>query len=530
MKTNNPESSSYQKPTTVCKNCSEPLKKTDRYCPSCGFDQQRSIVRQTSTGKATRFIGPMVGLFAFLLLIALALGGAYYFFSQANSDKAVRDESMVIVGRSTNETISRLKENTTDLSEEQWDRLRNLLSRDDYRDRMNTALRELREGDLMIEPGDKMLRYIPTHQLVVAPVNLEIVTGETPFRVELAEDSYDLAANDSLQLEMMPGIYDVVYHQSDGSTISEEVEVSHHARRYQNNKITLSPKAGAVLPTIRTPYQSGKIFINGVDSNLSVRDVDNRPKLLGVHPPGTKYQLKIDTPLGQVVTNEVEQTEGPISFELTNGLVLARAQAEDIVFLNGENVGSYRDFAASDYVVGPIELGKDIIRLQGEGTEQTPFEQILAESMGGKEVALELTEELKGTLMNATRRFVTDSYESLKQKSMEPFTNVLAGSSIEERLVQALEEFKQGDGTLDYEPFAIRFSNDSFKVYAKDGRAYAEFIESYYIKYKETDYQNHTSWLKKMIYDQAQDKWFFYEEELLYEYEIPEDNTLIYMQ
>ncbi|HHT19810.1 MAG TPA: zinc ribbon domain-containing protein [Tissierellia bacterium] len=530
MKTKHPASSNYQKPTTVCKNCATPLNQTDRYCPSCGFDQQRSIARQTSTGKATRFIGPMVGLFAFLLLIALALGATYYFISQANSDKAVRDESLVIVGRSTNETIARLKETDTELSEDQWTRLRELLSRDDYRERMSEALRELRSGDLEIAPGEKTLRYIPTHRLSLRPVTVEVLTAETPYRVELGEESLDLSANDRGEVSLMPGIYQAVYHTADGPSLTEEVEVSHHAKRFQNDRISLYPRAGAVLPTIRSIYQSGRIFIDGQDSNLSVRDVDHRPELLGIHPPGTKYQLKIDTPMGQVVTNEVEQAEGPISFELVNGLVLARAQPEDIVFVNGENVGSYRDFADCDYVVGPIELGTDVVRLQGEGTEQTPFEQSLTESLGGKEVALELTEELKGTLMNATRRFVSDSYESLKQKSMEPYSNIQPGSPIEERLNQALEEFKQGDGSLDYEPFAIRFSNDSFRVYAQDGRAYAEFIESYYIKYIETDYQNHTSWHKKMIYDQAQDKWLFYDEELLYDYVIPEDNTLVYIQ
>lgn len=529
--TANPEHQAYHKPSHVCKNCATPLQKNDRYCPSCGFDQQRSIVRQTSSGKATRFIGPMIGLFAFLLLVALSLGAAYYFISQANSDDAVRSESVVIVKRSSNETIARLKENADlKLSEAGWARFRELLSLDDYRTRMADALNEIRTGDLMIEPGDKTLRYIPTHRLSMQPVDVEITTGDASFEVILGDETLTVPANDRILTQAMPGIYRVIYRPDEGKEIEEEVEISHHAIRYQAGKIELMPRLGAFLPTIRTPYQTGRIFINGRDSGLTVKDVDERPQLLGVHPPGTVYQLKIDTVMGQVLSNEVEQTDGPISFELQNGLVLARSETADLVFVNGEKVGTYGEFASSGYVVGPIEVGKDIVRIQGEGTEQTPFEATLAESMGGKEIELELTDDLKRTLIAATRRFTLDSFQSLKQETMDTFTNVLPDSEIEIRLRDSLDLFKQGGGELDYVPFAIRFSNDSFKVYAKDGRAYAELIESYFIKYTETEYQNHTSWLKKLVYDQGLDKWFFYQDELLYEYTIPEDNTLVFLE
>lgn len=529
--TPNPESSAYQKPPNVCKNCRTPLGKTDRYCPSCGFDQTQSISRQTRSNKATRFIGPMIGLFAFLLLVALSLGAAYYFISQANSDKAVREESVIIVSRSSNETIARLKQQSgRELSEPAWNRLRQLLDRDDYRDRIAQALRQLRPGDLAIEAGQKTLRYIPTHRLTVVPVAVEMTTGETPFTIELGEDRFELAANDSARAEVFPGVYDVVYRTADGTEMIEEVEISHHAIRYQSDKISLMPRAGAVLPSLRTAFSSGRIFINGRDSGLSVRDVERRPELLGIHPPGTTYQLKITTVMGEVVSNEVEQADGPISFELQNGLVLARSEGEDLVFVNGEKVGQYSDFAASDYIVGPIEVGKDIVRLQGEGTEQTPFEQILAESMGGKEIDLELSDDIRRKLIEAVKRFTLDSFQSLKQQSMDTFSNVQPDSPIAVRLKDSLDLFVQSKAELDYVPFALRFSNDSFKVYAKEGRAYAELIESYFIKYTETGYQNHTSWLKKLVYDQAQDKWFLYQDELLYDYVIPDDNTLVFIE
>lgn len=526
--TETPGASPYQKPSTVCKNCQTPLKPTDQYCPSCGFDQKKSIIRQTQTGKVTRFVGPMIGLFAFLLLVALSLGAAYYFISQANSDEAIRAESVTVVSRSTNETIAKLKENPDhDLSESDWNSLRDLLSRDDYSKRMAEALKEIRSGDLTIATGAKTLKYIPTHRLQIVPVPVLIEAGETPYTVQIGEGpAWEVKANTGVNITVVPGLYTVTYQPAEGAAMSEEVEISHHSHRYQNDQITLTPKIGSVLPTLKSNFASAKIMIDGQNSHLTMKDVNRRPELLGIHPPGTKYQLVIDTPLGQVQSLEAVQAEGPISFELQNGIVLAKAQSDDLVFVNGEKVGSYRDFLVSDYIVGPIELGKDVVRLQGEGTDQTPFEKKISESLGGKVVEIELSDELKGELISATRRFTMDSFESLKQKKMDVFTNVVPGSEMELRLKDSLELFIQSKDKLDYVPFAIRFDNESFRVYAKDGRAYAEFIESYFIKYVESGFQNHTSWLKKAVYDEAQDKWLFYEDEMLYDYIIPDDNTL----
>lgn len=522
----------YVKPSAVCKNCATPMRSGDRFCPSCGFDQKKSIIKQTRSGKATRLIGPMVGLFAFLFLVVASLGVAYYFISRANNDDTIRAESIRVVNRSTNETIARLKENPDlELSESEWDALRNLLDRDDYRERMADSLEKLQTGDLLIEPGAKTLRYIPTHRLSVKPVPVSIDSKDVAYTVRFGNASeWQVEPNTRLNIDVSPGLYNLVYQPADGEMIQEEVEISHHSHRFKGGALVLKAQQGAKLPILQSIYKSGKIIIDGEDSGLTVRDVERRPSLLGIHGPGTLFKLNITTKLGEVTTDEVSYTGEPLTFQLVNGLMLAKSVDSDIVFINGENVGTYHEFADSDYVVGPIEVGVDVVRLQGEGTEETPLQKILTESMGGKEIEMELTDELKKQFIDATKRFTLDNFNALKDKDFTRYTNVQAGSVLEQRLKDSFDIFVSSKDELDYVPFALRFSNDSFRVYAKDGRAYAEFIESYFIKYNETDFQNHTSWLKKMVLDESQNKWLFYEDEMLNEYAIPEDNTLVFFE
>ena len=522
----------YHKPAATCKNCATPLRPGDQFCPSCGFDQTKSIIKQTRSGKATRLIGPMVGLFAFLFLAVASLAIAYYFIAQANSDETIRAESIRIVNRSSHETIARLKENPDiTLSESDWNSLRNLLERDDYRARMTTALKELRTGDLTIEPGEKMFRYIPTHRLGITPIPISIQADDQTYHVSFGDNpAQEVSPGIALEMELAPGLYNVMYQPAEGTLMQEEIEISHHGHRFRDGRIVLDPKVGSFLPGIQSTFLSGKIFINGQASGLQVKDVRQRPSLLGIHPPGTVFQLRITTKLGEVLTDEVTLADQPLTFKLTNGVVLANSQPSDIVFLNGENVGTYAEFAASDYIIGPLVVGQDVVRLQGEGTEETPFEKILTESQGGKEIELELTEDLKKTFINETKRFTMDNFQALKEKDFARYTNIQPDSAIALRLKDSLDIFIQSKEELDYVPFALRFSNDSFRVYAKDGRAYAEFIESYFIKYVETDFQNHSSWLKKMVFDQAQNKWLFYEDELLVDYVIPEDNSLVFFE
>lgn len=517
----------YQKPQATCRHCEREMASEQRYCPHCGGDQKKEVL-QPAKKNPLRFIGPVLSL---ILLLAILAGGMYMAYSLASKSyarEAVLTRSLALL-ETPNTLIAELKEENElgSYNDEAWDRLRSLLSDRTYVEATKQALREARSTDFEIVKGNKKYRVIQTYKLILHPLEVQVKATDTAIRLTLGDIRTEIAQGATEKLRVLPGIYRVQYDQGEAGIMTQSLPISHTSRYMVDGVIRLEPRVGSIIPAFESRFPSARILVNGTDSGLRIRDLMKDPERIGLHPAGTIFRLEIDTKLGIVTSNEAtlaDQT--PLGFLLTNGVVLARSVDSDIILINGEKKGTYEEFALSDYVVGPIDPAKDKVRIQGSGSDLSPLERSIAESYG-KQVEIPLSDELKKDLMDATKTFCIEAVLVLQSGDMSKYSNIQVDSETYKRLQLALKSFIDQKKTVNYTPFALRFTNDSFKVYAKDGIAFAEFIETYYTKNAEGK-ESSTTWQKYMVYDGAQQKWLFYKDDILQGYKVPKENTLFY--
>lgn len=520
-------SATYQKPHTTCRHCEREIAADQRYCPYCGGDQKKEVILPAKKS-ALRFMGPVLSLILLLAALSAGLYMAYGVAVKAYAKETVLTGSLSLL-ETPNTLISQLKEaeEYQAYNDEAWDRLRSLLSDRSYVESAKQALREARKADFEIVAAEKKYRVIQTYKLHLNALDVEVRATDTPIQLTLGDIRADIAKGATETLRVLPGIYRIQYDQGEAGIMTQSLPLSLSSRYMQGGVLRLEPRVGSVIPVFETRYPSARILVNGQDSTLRIRDLIKDPQRIGLHAAGTLFRLEIDTKLGIVTSTEVplvDQT--PLGFQLVNGVVLAQSVDSDIILVNGEKKGTYAEFAASDHVIGPIDLAKDKVRIQGSGTDMSPLEKSLAESIG-KSVDIALSEELKKEFIAATKTFCIDAVLALQSSDMAKYTNIQVDSETYKRLQVALKSFVDQKKSVDYTPFALRFTNDSFKVYARDGTAYAEFIETYYTK-NSAGKESSTSWQKYMVYDGAQLKWLFYKDEILQGYKVPKDNTLIY--